>query len=378
MPGNSRSTREERALAEITRLGHAGLDGLDLLRRATLALRTTVPFDAWCATTSDPSSNLITDAVAGREPSGPASGAEISANYFSRVYFEHDLGETVRMVREGQTVALLSESTHGDYARSGRYRLHLKPRHLGPEVYMTFTDRGLWGELHLTREEGSLDFSAREIEMLQRVAPQVAASLKFAALRLRASVAAEYDDLKVPGVLILGEGGRVLSATPNVAGFLADLGPLDAGWRAGHRLPVALQVVLGSLERAVAPLSEQDRRRVPRLRLRTRSGRWLTLDASLTEPSAERPSERVVVIGPAQAEEVAWLTVTAYELSQREEEVVRQVVRGLSTKQIAEQLYIAEHTVQRHLSNIFEKVGVRSRRDLVRRLFVEQVLPTLN
>ncbi len=152
----------------------------------------------------------------------------------------------------------------------------------------------------------------------------------------------------------------------------------ESDWGPGQHLPVALQVVLGALERSLSPVTDQDRRRVPRIRLRAASGRWLTLDASLTEATADRPSERVVVVGPAQSEEIAWLTVASYELSPREEEVVRQVVRGLSTKQIAEELFIAEHTVQRHLSNIFEKVGVRSRRDLVKRLFVDQVLPALN
>ncbi|MGH2614834.1 MAG: helix-turn-helix transcriptional regulator, partial [Thermomicrobiales bacterium] len=149
-------------------------------------------------------------------------------------------------------------------------------------------------------------------------------------------------------------------------------------WRDGQNLPVSVQVVLAALEQTVSPAYERDHDRVPRLRVRGRSGRWLTLDASLTEPMAGRPSERVVVIGPAQAEDIAWLTVAAYRLSAREEEVVRLVVRGLSTKQISTQLFIAEHTVQRHLSNIFEKVGVRSRRDLVKRLFVDQVLPSLN
>ena len=89
---------------------------------------------------------------------------------------------------------------------------------------------------------------------------------------------------------------------------------------------MALQVVLGALERSLAPVTEQDRRRVPRLRVRARSGRWLTLDASMTEATPDRPSERVVVVGPAQSEEIAWLTVASYELSPREEEVVRQVI----------------------------------------------------
>jgi DNA-binding CsgD family transcriptional regulator len=53
-------------------------------------------------------------------------------------------------------------------------------------------------------------------------------------------------------------------------------------------------------------------------------------------------------------------------------------VSGLSTKQIGDRLFIAEHTVQRHLSNVFEKVGVRSRRALVKELFFEHLLPSMN
>lgn len=378
MAASTVPARERRAVDEIDRLSHAGLDGLDLLRRVTRAVHTLVPFDAWCATTTDPATNLITDAVAERETGSGHSADGVFANYFARVYFEHDLGQTLAMVREGRHVARLSDASNGEPEKSGRYRLHLQPRHLGPELYVTFVDKGLWGELHLTREAGSADFTARDVDFVGRVVPLVGAGLRSGALRTRAAIVTEHDAADTPGVLIIDCAGRVVSATPNVGGFLVDLGASGHSWRHGGDLPVAVQVVLGALERAVAPVSEQDRRRVPRLRVRGHSGRWLTLDASLTEPSADRPSERVVVVGPAQSEEVAWLTMAAYELSPREEEVVQQVVRGLSTKEIAAHLYIAEHTVQRHLSNIFEKVGVRSRRDLVKRLFVEQVLPNLN
>jgi DNA-binding CsgD family transcriptional regulator len=370
--------RAERTAAEIKRLSRAGLDSLDLLRPVTQTLRPIVPFDAYCATTTDPTTNLITDAVANRETSGGRRSDGVFANYFERVYFEHDLGDTLTMLREGRHVARLSDTTSGTPERSGRYRLHLQPRRLGPEVYTTFVDRGLWGELHLTREHGSPDFTAHDVDLLDRVVPHVAAGLKSAALRARGVGVTEYDATDVPGVLILDRAGRVVSTTANVEGFLVDLGaPLDH-WRDGRDLPVAVQVVLGALEQSLAPASDRDRHRVPRLRVRARSGRWLTLDASLTEPSAVRPSERVVVVGPAQAEDIAWLTLAVYELSPREEEVVRLVVRGLATCEIAAHLFIAEHTVQRHLSNIFEKVGVRSRRDLVKRLFVDQVLPTLS
>jgi DNA-binding CsgD family transcriptional regulator len=81
----------------------------------------------------------------------------------------------------------------------------------------------------------------------------------------------------------------------------------------------------------------------------------------------------MIVIEPAGPREVSWLSTAAYGLSAREREVVDLVVRGLSTKQISHTLYISEYTVQDHLSNIFDKLGVRGRRALVKRLYLESL-----
>ena len=48
-------------------------------------------------------------------------------------------------------------------------------------------------------------------------------------------------------------------------------------------------------------------------------------------------------------------------LSPREREVVVVLAEGLSNTQIAERLFISERTANRHLSNIFTKLGVRNR-----------------
>jgi DNA-binding NarL/FixJ family response regulator len=48
-------------------------------------------------------------------------------------------------------------------------------------------------------------------------------------------------------------------------------------------------------------------------------------------------------------------------LSPREEQVLRLVATGKTNRAIAEELFISEKTVARHVSNIFDKLGVSSR-----------------
>ncbi|HEU4964191.1 MAG TPA: response regulator transcription factor [Bacilli bacterium] len=51
----------------------------------------------------------------------------------------------------------------------------------------------------------------------------------------------------------------------------------------------------------------------------------------------------------------------ADKLSPREQEVLAALVKGLSNKEIAEQLFITEATVKLHISNVYRKLGVKSR-----------------
>jgi DNA-binding NarL/FixJ family response regulator len=52
-------------------------------------------------------------------------------------------------------------------------------------------------------------------------------------------------------------------------------------------------------------------------------------------------------------------------LTEREYEVVRLVVRGMTNKAIARQLGISPRTVEGHLNHVFEKLGTASRTELV-------------
>ncbi len=56
------------------------------------------------------------------------------------------------------------------------------------------------------------------------------------------------------------------------------------------------------------------------------------------------------------------------ELSERELEVLRLIGRGLSNTEIGDELFISLATVKTHLHNIYKKIGVDSRYDLLARV----------
>lgn len=61
-----------------------------------------------------------------------------------------------------------------------------------------------------------------------------------------------------------------------------------------------------------------------------------------------------------------WQAPRGSALTTREQEVVRQVALGFKNAEIAERLFISEVTVKTHINNIFQKLGLRDRVDLVR------------
>jgi DNA-binding CsgD family transcriptional regulator len=368
----NRSFTDDRTFSEVKRLSTAGLEGPELLRRVAGRLRRSVPFEAFCASTVDPATNLMTHGIA--EGIGEDSGDE--ANIFlDQIYFEEDLPQFTKMAREGRQVALLSESTGGELDRSLRYRHLLRPFGFGYELGSVFVDGSAWGGMDLIRTQDDPDFDAREVRLVRKAVPHITAGLRSAALRRAATVEPTAED--APGVLNLDRRGHVISHTPSAERLLAELQDLDPRWRKGV-LPMSVRSVANAVRRALAPGTDRDENLVPRVRVRARSGRWLTLHASLTEPggTAGGASETVVVVEPARPLEVAWLNAAAHGLTPREDEVVRLVLRGSSTREISRALFISEYTVQRHLQNVFEKLGVKSRTELLKRLFFEDLLPS--
>lgn len=101
---------------------------------------------------------------------------------------------------------------------------------------------------------------------------------------------------------------------------------------------------------------------------RAATSNWTAPNRS--RPRAGSPRGIAIVIDAARAGWVLPLAASAYGLTGREVEVVRCVLNGLDTRSVAASLHISEYTVQDHLKSVFDKVGVRSRRELAHKLAV--------
>ena len=90
---------------------------------------------------------------------------------------------------------------------------------------------------------------------------------------------------------------------------------------------------------------------------RSRAGRWCSRPA--VTPAVFDALRRAP--GPANDEREEGLG----SLTAREREVLNLLARGLSNRDIAEELVITNKTVKNHLSRIYEKIGVHSRAEAI-------------
>lgn len=330
----------------------------DRLRDEVLGrLRRAVPFDAAFWATADPSTLLFT------QPHQEEIPHDTVPYFIQNEYMADDVNKWTSLARDRVGVRTLAEMTGGDLEASARYRDIFAPLGLGDELRAVFRVGGTtWGYICLHRGAGS-NFTADDAAYVRRLGPHVAEAIRAGLL---ASSVEGVDAADAPGLVIVAPDGSFVSTTQAGERWLEELGAPDPE---RERLPAEVQAV-------AARLGTTGAEELPRLRVRTRSGRWAALHASRL-PSAGAVDAVAVIIEEPSPAELAPVVMMAYGLTKQEQKVTGLVCRGLSTRDIAGRLYITPNTVQDHLKSIFDKTGVRSRRELVTAILQEQYLPRM-
>lgn len=349
----STTARMRRAERDLVRLCHSGLIGADLRCTVLAGLRRMMPVDAAFFATADPETLLFT----GAWPEEPLDSA--AHLFLENEFGRDDANKFAALATARPHVTSLDGATGGDRRSSERYREIMRPLGLGDELRAALVADGrCWGYLCLHRAADPLGFAPTEAAAVARVAPHIAHALRKAMLFPTSAVGATPG----PGIVLLAEDLSAIAMTPE-AEHLLSLVDQSSSSKLPLPMPVyAAATALGAIEQGAVPSSV-----LPTSRIRTSDGRWLNLHASRLNgpPGADHIA---VIVEPLERRAVIPLLLSAHGLSQRESEVARLVLRGEATRAIADELHISEYTVQDHLKAVFDKIGVRSRRDLVGRL----------
>jgi DNA-binding CsgD family transcriptional regulator len=344
----------------IARLAGCGLDLVSFWQASTEVLAGAVPHGgAPCWYTLDPASLLVTSHYQQGLP-------ELPGEWFAHEYYQDDVNKLVDVARSHRGISTLHEATGGDPTGSPRWHFNMA---LGGDQELIAALRAptgeVWGALGLYREPGRPLFDDAEVAFVQAVAPSLAEGARRALL---VGEAVDPEGPEAPGLLVLSDTWEVESATPGVERWLQELP--DGNWDAG-RLPSAVLAVAGRALRTAEHPDEPGQVAVSRVL--SRSGTWIVLHgAALVSGKARRVA---VIVEPAHPARIAPLLMSVYGLTEREQDVTRLVLQGSSTAEIAERLVVSAHTVQQHLKSIFDKTGVRSRRDLVGKVFFAHYEP---
>ncbi|MGD9527348.1 MAG: LuxR C-terminal-related transcriptional regulator [Pseudonocardia sp.] len=329
---------------DVLRVCRSGLEVTELQGQVLAALRRAMTIDAAFFATADPETLLFTGAYS-EDPL-----IAMAPMFLDNELSGHDVNTFPELVRARGHVRSLDTATHSARGASARYRDIMRPVGLGDELRAALVvDGRCWGYLCLHREDGALGFTIAEADLVRRLSPHIAHALRQAVLLHPAVPERPLG----PGVVVLDEQMELVASTPEADALL----PLIGHGSTRLPLPVGVYSVAAALATADRP---------PSLRVRAATGGWLSLHASrLASAGGTRIA---VVVEPAGPRSTLGVLLAAHGLTARELDVARHVLRGDSTKTIANTLHISTHTVQDHLKSVFDKVGVRSRRDLVGRL----------
>ncbi len=171
-------------------------------------------------------------------------------------------------------------------------------------------------------------------------------------------------DATSSAVLLFNYRGEIVYANPRAEELLVrqTMGELRVELSSGANLPLlshltrlAVRQVSGAAKKLSGRHDAGDGTRVV----------WELAALEPQEPD-DAPAVLAVVriVGP-DTPRVAKALVAQFSLTRREGEVVENLLRGRSTREIAQHMGISQHTVRDHIKHVFRKTGVRSRRELL-------------
>jgi DNA-binding CsgD family transcriptional regulator len=340
------------AVSKMAGIGVTATDHLDAQHRALEVIRHVLPADALGFATIDPATVLWTSCVLNGIPSDPHSEAFM----FHNEYRMNDLNKIVDLARSSTPAGRLSSFDEHTREASARSTM-LRRSGAGDELRCAVIDGDYcWGSFELYRSTDAAPFTDEDLRTASAISKPLARMVRMSLLR-RAAAEPEVLD-EPPGVLLLSQDIDIEAQSASCGRWLAEIDSRDGIPPVVRSLATRL---LGEGEESLSTVAPRS------------SGGWLRLHA--TRMSAADRETVSVVIEPVRAAVLPETVVRVYGFTARESEIITQMARGESSKEIASRLGISVYTVNDHAKSIFQKAGVQSRQQLIAALFFDHCLP---
>jgi len=356
----------ERVRRDAEVIARAGLDTATFLEEFQCSVHRAVPHVAACFATLDPATRLLTSTY----KFGDLYGNDSKDDEWAQ--FEYGAPEPTSFIDliESPVPSVSMRLETGQLPASAvRMREFIMPTYgYTDELRVAARERGVaWGGMALFRSGDDEPFSRSDVAFLAQLSGDFAVGLR-SGLLVRLAGTAD-DRANGPVVVIVGPDGRPRQLS---VGAEEALRAMSHENNQASSLGTISALVAGARRYAAGSTST-----LPRARVRLSSGQWLLLHASPLSGAGERGGDVVVTIEEARPPEIVPLIVAAFDLTARERDVTQLVLQGVETKQIAESLHMSRYTVQDHLKSVFTKADVRSRRELIARVYFDQYLPRM-
>lgn len=372
MPRLSKAQEETRA--RIQRAIGLGLSPTRLARAVTNALQIAVPSDGFRFFGIDPRTLLVNRLLAASDDDTWARIEWLRDVYLAAaplafielpILMRANLRAVAFQDRQDSCWGFPREMLATIDAEAHYRHFHDQRSPVGGTILATFAaDNQSVAALQWYRRETGRPYRAGEIAFVQALAPSIGKALAAAMAREIALTATDVPDSS--GILIVQPNGAIGFGTPIGERWRDLLSEADPGTRA--IIPTAVSAAIAALKAdlrselvttaAVGVVSAS----VPGGRVR--------IEASSAGPDGSV----AIVLAPERPPAPPSIPVS-WPLTERERHVVDLLLEGLSNRQISDRLFVSEHTVEWHLRHAYEKVGVRSRNQLLSRLFHEVFLP---
>jgi DNA-binding CsgD family transcriptional regulator len=355
------SLTAQRVVRDVDVVARAGLDLQDFLREALDSITRAVPHVGACVGTVDPSTLLLTGTV----KFGDLHGQDDHDHEWGLLEFGQTEPTAFLELAHRATPAAAVRAQTPDSVRLNDF---MGPHYgYSDELRVVLRDRGqVWGAVALFRGAGP-DFDADDVDVLAQLSESLAVGVRSGLLSRCADLGTRTPI--GPAVVIVGADDVVRQMSAGAEDRLDDLITTELG--------AAPTGIVAGLVGAARRYARGEVARPPRCRVRSRGGVWLVLHASPLASAGGASGDVVVTIDEARPPEIVPLVVSAFDLTQRERAVTEKVLQGLDTKEIASSMHLSAYTVQDHLKSVFSKAEVRSRRELIARIYFDQYVPRM-